>query len=171
MLRTWIRDARIAVDNQVPEPREVAGYESPETGQLPASCHRVRRPGERIQKSAALSKRQLPSAGDVETVARLVALLIHEVVLKRLEIVERAAIREAVGLRLLANIYVGNQEVVSFAERLLRFQLHGVIPLRCAENTDLVQAPVLRIGYQQRAERNLLLIPQWTREQSWRQVV
>src|SRR5207245_11523980 len=102
---------------------------------------------------------------------RLVCLLLDEVVLKRLEIIEDAAIREAVGLRLLANVYVGNQEVVSFAEGFLTFQLQRVIPLGRAESTDLVQASVLRIGYQQRAERNLFLIPQWTGEQCWRQVI
>ncbi len=134
-----IGNAGTARDDQVPKLREIAGYESGKPSDLPTSQNRVHRPGGRVQKCLSLSERKLPRAGDVEAVAWLVACLIDEVVLKRLEIVKRAAIQEAVGLRLLPNVYVRDQDVLAFAERLF--------------------------------QGNLLLISQWTGEESRGQVV
>ena len=64
---------------------------------------------------------------------RLVTILIGESVRIPLLIIEHAAIQEAVGLRFLANVDIGHDEVVALAEGLLRLQLRRLIPLARAQ--------------------------------------
>src|SRR6185437_5222610 len=171
MLRRRIRDAWIAADDHVSELRKIARHEGPQTSHFPATHESIRNSRERIQVGFPFAERQLPGARDIKPVMRLVAVLINQVVLISLEIVKNAAVQKTVGLSLLANVHIGNQEVVALAEHFLPFQLKRLIALGRPEDSEFIQSAVLRIRYQQGAQGNRLLIPQRTREQSGSQVV
>src|SRR5258708_18198517 len=119
---------------------------------LPASHYRIQRPRSAVQIGATSAEGKLVGACDVHAVARLIAVLPLE------RVVVVSLIVEVVDLRLLARIYVGEQEVEAFAEGSLSLDLQLVIPLAGAAIADRVQRAILRIRHQQRGQRNRRLV-------------